>query len=191
MRQWTTNTVMHSYPGMVALVTAQWNGKQNIMAAGWHSYLSYDPPIYGIAIAKERYTHHLIEKSGEFAINFVAEADAHFIQYAGTSSGEKINKLEHLNASYTKGKKIGAPILEDAYIAYECKVMDQRTYGDHDWFVGEMVGFYKDEALFQENGLPNWEKLSIPLYLGRSQYMLADKQSTINNLYQDNKGKNV
>ncbi|WP_078379647.1 flavin reductase family protein [Sutcliffiella halmapala] len=187
MRTWVSNTVMHSYPGMVALVTTEWAGKQNIMAAGWHSYISYEPPIFGVAIAKERFSHQSIEQSGEFAINFVAEGYADYIQYAGTISGHKSDKLEQLNASYTKGKEIGAPILENAYIAYECKVIDQRTYGDHDWFVGEIVGFYKDEAVFQDNGLPNWEKLSIPLYLGRSQYMIANKEAKVIDLYQDNK----
>jgi flavin reductase (DIM6/NTAB) family NADH-FMN oxidoreductase RutF len=67
--------------------------------------------------------------------------------------------------------------------------MDQRTYGDHDWFVGEMTGFYKDEELFQESGLPQWEKLSIPLYVGRSQYMMARKEARVLNLYHDNSMK--
>lgn len=89
MRKWTEKTVMHSYPGMVALVTSYWNGKQNIMAAGWHTYISYDPPIYGVAIAKERYTHHLVENSKAFAINFVSERFAHYIQQSGTLSGKK------------------------------------------------------------------------------------------------------
>lgn len=186
MREWTTNTVMHSYPGMVALVTAKWNGEQNIMAAGWHSYISYDPPIYGVAIAKERYTHHLIENSREFAINFVPEKFAHYIQQSGMLTGKKHNKFEELKMEYDQGRTVSAPILKEAYIAYECKVMDQRTYGDHDWFVGEMTGFYKDGALFAENGLPNWDELSIPLYLGRSQYMLANKDSKVLNLYRDN-----
>jgi flavin reductase (DIM6/NTAB) family NADH-FMN oxidoreductase RutF len=189
MRKWTEKTVMHSYPGMVALVTAECNGKMNIMAAGWHSYISYEPPIYGVAIAKERYTHHLIEQSGEFAINFVPEAYAQYIQFSGTKSGAETDKLTEMNAPYKKGRTIGAPILDHAYVAYECKVMDQRTYGDHDWFVGEMTGFYKDEELFQESGLPQWEKLSIPLYVGRSKYMMAGKEARVLNLYHDNSMK--
>jgi flavin reductase (DIM6/NTAB) family NADH-FMN oxidoreductase RutF len=177
---------MHSYPGMAALVTACWKEEQNVMAAGWHSYISYEPPIYGAAIAKERYTHYLIENSKEFAINFVPEAYAHYIQQTGMTSGKSINKFDKLHIEYEQGKTIKAPILKEAYVAYECKVMDKRTYGDHDWFVGEMTGFYKDEELFADNGLPDWSKLSIPLYLGRSQYLLANKESSVLNLYRDN-----
>ncbi len=39
MIQKTNKTVMHSYPGMVALVTVAYKDEQNIMAAGWHSYI--------------------------------------------------------------------------------------------------------------------------------------------------------
>lgn len=56
----------------------------------------------------------------------------------------------------------------------------------HDWFVGDMTGFYKDVNLFTPDGLPDWEKLSIPLYLGRSQYLIASKAATILNLYRNN-----
>jgi flavin reductase (DIM6/NTAB) family NADH-FMN oxidoreductase RutF len=177
LREKTEKTVMHSYPGMVALVTAEWNGRRNIMAAGWHSYISYEPPIYGVAIAEERFTHHLVKNSGEFAINFVPGEMAHHIQQAGVSTGEDIDKFETFSIEYEKGKTVNAPILKEAYVAYECKVIDIQKYGDHDWIVGQMSMFYKDVDRFQENGLPDWNKLSIPLYLGRSEYLLADKNA--------------
>jgi flavin reductase (DIM6/NTAB) family NADH-FMN oxidoreductase RutF len=177
LREKTEKTVMHSYPGMVALVTAEWNGRRNIMAAGWHSYISYEPPIYGVAIAEERFTHHLVKNSGEFAINFVPGEMAHHIQQAGVSTGKDIDKFETFSIEYEKGKTVNAPILKEAYVSYECKVIDIRKYGDHDWIVGQISMFYKDADRFQVNGLPDWNKLSIPLYLGRSEYLLADKNA--------------
>jgi flavin reductase (DIM6/NTAB) family NADH-FMN oxidoreductase RutF len=182
MREKTTKTVMHSYPGMVALVTAEWKGKRNIMAAGWHSYISYEPPIYGVAIAEERFTHHLVEQSGEFAINFVPGEFAHHIQQAGVTTGEDTDKFKTFNIKYNPGETVKSPILLDAYVAYECKVLDIRRYGDHDWIVGQMSMFHKDVERFKENGLPNWDKLSIPLYLGRSEYLIADQKSTVKSI---------
>ncbi|MED4016482.1 MULTISPECIES: flavin reductase family protein [Sutcliffiella] len=181
MRKRIDNTVMHSYPGMVAIVTAEWNGERNVMAAGWHTYISYEPPIYGVAVAKERYTHHLIENSKQFAINFVPADKAEIIQFVGSNSGENVDKFAQL--SFTKGETIETPILKDAYIAYECKVIDQNTYGDHDFFVGEITCFYKDVSLFTQDGLPQWENLNIPLYLGRSKYLIANERATIIDLY--------
>jgi flavin reductase (DIM6/NTAB) family NADH-FMN oxidoreductase RutF len=185
MRRSTDQTVMHSYPGMVALVTVTYNNESNIMAAGWHSYISYNPPIYGVAIGRERYTYQLLKNAGEFAINFLPFDLAETIQKAGVYSGKNTNKFEKLQLEYDSGSTISAPILKDAYVAYECKTIDVNTYGDHYWFVGEITKFYKDEDLFRVNGLPDWLSLSIPLYLGQSQYLRADQKSFIKEIKQE------
>jgi flavin reductase (DIM6/NTAB) family NADH-FMN oxidoreductase RutF len=124
----------------------------------------------------------LIKNSGEFAINFVPGDMAHIIQAVGVTSGADLDKFQEWDIQYTSGQKVKAPILKDAYVAYECKVIDIRKYGDHDWIVGSMELFYKDIERFQENGLPDWDKLTIPLYLGRSQYMMANHQSAVQTL---------
>lgn len=170
-------TVMHSYPGMVALVTVSHNGEENIMAAGWHSYISYEPPIYGVAIGRERHTYQLMKDAGKFAINFLPFERADFIQQTGVFSGSNVNKFEKGKMGFDRGIASNAPILHDAYVAYECEVIDRNSYGDHDWFVGNIVQFYRDNEKFLENGLPNFEKLSIPLYLGRSMYTSVEKNS--------------
>jgi flavin reductase (DIM6/NTAB) family NADH-FMN oxidoreductase RutF len=170
-------TVMHSYPGMVALVTVSYNGEENVMAAGWHSYISYEPPIYGVAIGRERHTYQLMKEAGKFAINFLPFEKAHFIQQAGIFSGSNVDKFEIGKMRFEKGLATNAPILHDAYVAYECEVIDRHSYGDHDWFVGNIVQFYRDNEKFLDNGLPNFEKLAIPLYLGRSMYTSVDLNS--------------
>ncbi|GAA0466695.1 flavin reductase family protein [Alkalibacillus silvisoli] len=170
MRKPTNQTVMHSYPGMVAIVTTSYNGQDNVMAAGWHSYISFQPPIYGVAIGHERHTYELMKKSGQFGVHFLPMEKAQFIQQAGVYSGASTNKFFLGEMEYDRGITIDAPILKDAYVAYECQVIDVNRYGDHDWFVGDMTQFYRDDDLFLDNGLPNDEKLSVPLYLGSSTY---------------------
>lgn len=172
----TDETVLHCYPGLIALVTAEWNGTKNIMAAGWHSYLSYAPPVYGVAIAEERFTHHLVKNSGEFAIQFVPAQFAQYIEGSGKLTGSDGDKLEALGIPYQKGETINCPILTDAYVVYECKVKDIQKYGDHDWIVGEITKFHKDETCF-ENGLPNWDNLELPLFIGQSQYLIGNKDT--------------
>jgi flavin reductase (DIM6/NTAB) family NADH-FMN oxidoreductase RutF len=181
----TDSKVMHSYPGMVALVTSKLGKQANIMAAGWHTYISYEPPIYGVAIAKERYSHQLIKNSGEFAINFLPGHLASRIQASGTLSGVNTEKLNKLQLDYQDGITIKAPILKDAYVAYECEVLDIQTYGDHDWIVGSITGFYRDENKFTEEGLPNFQELHIPLYVGRSKYVVLDEKTILKNFYQE------
>lgn len=182
----TDETVLHCYPGLIALVTAEWNGTKNIMAAGWHSYISYAPPIYGVAIAEERFTHHLVKNSGQFAIQFVPAQLAKYIEAAGKLSGKNGDKLAALGISYQNGETIQCPILTDAYVVYECKVKDIQKYGDHDWIVGEITKFHKDETCFK-GGLPNWDQLQIPLFIGQSQYLIANKDTKKTTISLENK----
>ena len=179
MRVMTDELKGHYYPGMIVLVTVEWENKKNIMASGFHSFISIEPPIFGVSIGHERYTHHLVKNAGEFGINFLPFELANITQRIGSLTGEEVDKFKLLNIKFQPGRTITAPILEKAYVAYECKVIDIKTYGDHDWFVGEITQFYRDYDVFQENGLPDLEKISIPLYLGRSQYLRADKDSYI------------
>ena len=175
----TDTTFMHSYPGLVALVTAEHDNVRNIMSAGWHTYISYTPPIYGVAVAEERFTHHLIKQSNSFAINFVPAEFAHYIEGAGKLSGADGNKFDRMNMKWKSGETITAPILEDAYVAYECEVIDANTYGDHDWFVGNILKFHKDDSKFGEDRLPDFNELQLPLYLGRSKYLIGNSTSLI------------
>ncbi|MDG5787971.1 flavin reductase family protein [Evansella sp. AB-P1] len=183
----TDQTVLHCYPGLVALVTAKNENVQNIMAAGWHSYISFDPAIYGVAVAKERFTHHLIKESNSFAINFVPAEYAHFIEGAGKMTGADGDKLERIGAKWKIGETVPSPILDVAYVAYECEVIDIQSYGDHDWIVGKITKFHKDNSKFGENGLPNFENIQLPLYIGQSKYLIGDKSSVIKEVKQEEK----
>ncbi|MFD1018805.1 flavin reductase family protein [Thalassobacillus hwangdonensis] len=161
---------MHSYPGMVAVVGVRGEASPNFMAAGWHSYLSIDPPMYGVAVGKERYTYELLQRSERYSINFLPAEHAAFIQYAGTVSGRDKDKCGEFGQAYFISDK-GNPILENAYLSYECIRGTMIPTGDHDWVVGDIETCYYIEDKFGTDGLPDFEKLHIPLYLGRSTYV--------------------
>jgi flavin reductase (DIM6/NTAB) family NADH-FMN oxidoreductase RutF len=59
------------YPGTVAVVTAAHGTDRNVMSAGWHAALSAEPPLYGVAFGRGRYTYGLVRASGAFAVHFL------------------------------------------------------------------------------------------------------------------------
>ncbi len=163
----------HAYPGMVVLLTSKYEDKHNIMAAGFNTTVGYAPLIFGVSLRKEAYSYDLIMNSGSFGINFVPAHLAELIQIVGTRSGRDIDKFAEYNIEYDNGLKLNVPILKEAYFAYECKVIDTRNYGSHDFVAGEVQTIYKDEEKFIEiDGwtMPNMNNLEVPLYLGRSVY---------------------
>lgn len=147
------------------------------MASGWHTYIGSSPGMYGISLNKETYTYELIDKSGVFGVNFLPGRCSELIQALGTHTGRNINKFEAFHIQYAAGLKAEVPILNDAYFAYECKVHSVSTLGDQEWIVGEVLQRYQDKELFLKNGMPNLEKLDIPLHIGGSSYRILNSQA--------------
>lgn len=177
MRQPIDRELWYTYPGMIALVTARHDGKQNIMASGWHTYIGSSPGIYGISVGKGTYTYSLIEQSGVFGVHFLPARYSEIIQAVGTYSGRDMDKFKAFKIDYEQGLKADIPILKEAYFAYECRTLDITTYGDQEWIVGEVLQRYQEDEYFLENGLPDLTKLEIPLHLGRSTYRTLNSHS--------------
>ncbi|MFP3880546.1 MAG: flavin reductase family protein, partial [Dehalococcoidia bacterium] len=76
------------YPKVPVIVTASAHGMDDAMTAAWHSSISLEPPLYGIAIASKRFTYQLITESREFGINFIPYQKASLAAAIGGISGE-------------------------------------------------------------------------------------------------------
>jgi flavin reductase (DIM6/NTAB) family NADH-FMN oxidoreductase RutF len=176
------------YPRVAAIVTVSSGGRKNAMAVAWHSSISFKPPMYGISIAPKRYTYQLISESKQFGINFVPYEKAEMIAAVGGSSGNMIDKFSEFNIAEDKPVKTDVPILRDAYAAYECKVIENKVYGDHAWIIGEIVAVHMAEDVFMENGIPDLNLIKPALYIGSETYCSADK-STIKILDREKYGK--
>ncbi|MCX6004897.1 MAG: flavin reductase family protein [Chloroflexi bacterium] len=176
------------YPRVAAIVTVNSSGRKNAMAVAWHSSVSFKPPLYGISIAPKRYTYQLISESKQFGVNFVPYERAETIAAVGGSNGGVINKFSEFNIAEDKPVKTEVPILKDAYTAYECKVIENKVYGDHAWIIGEIVAVHMAENVFQENGMLDLSLIRPALYIGGETYCSTDK-STVKFLDREKYGK--
>jgi flavin reductase (DIM6/NTAB) family NADH-FMN oxidoreductase RutF len=162
----------HHYPRIAAIVTVHSEGKNNAMTAAWHSPISHTPPIFGVSLAPKRYTYKLIQKSKEFGINFLSFDKAAMAVSIGSVSGVDVDKFEMFGIETEKPVKTTAPILKDAYAAYECRLIDSRKYGDHIWMVGEIVATHFDKALFTSDETIDLNRVSPVLYMGADRYTI-------------------
>jgi len=165
------------YPKVAAILTVSTGGKKNAMAAAWHSAISFKPPLYGVAVAPKRFTYQLIVESGEFGINFVPFEAAELIASVGGSGGSEMDKFHKFNIAEEKPLKTSVPILRDAYAAYECKLVENKIYGDHAWMVGEIVSVHFTDDFFTSGGTLDLSKLNPALYLGAELYITANSKS--------------
>jgi flavin reductase (DIM6/NTAB) family NADH-FMN oxidoreductase RutF len=172
-----TGKFSHHYPKVAAIITANARGRDDAMTAAWHSSISLKPPLYGIAISSKRFTYQLITESQEFGVNFIPTEKASLAAAIGGTSGQKMDKFERFNIKKEKPLKTTAPILKDAYAAYECKLVDSKPYGDHLWIVGEIVAVHFLEEAFTPAQVLDLDKIKPLLYLGSDRYASTDKSS--------------
>ena len=162
----------HHYPRIAAVVTVHGDRKNNAMTAAWHSPISHTPPIFGVSVSPKRHSHKLIKKSKEFGINFLPFDKAALVVSIGSVSGADLDKFEKFGIKTVKPIKTNAPILKDAYAAYECRLLDSREYGDHIWIVGEVVAAHFDRALFTSDETVDLNRVSPILYMGADRYTI-------------------
>ena len=165
------------YPKIATILTVNASGKKNAMAAAWHSAISFKPPLYGVAIAPKRYTYKLIVEAGEFGINFMPFEAAELIASVGGSGGSGTDKFQRFNIAEEKPLKTKVPILKEAYAAYECKLVDNKTYGDHAWMIGEIVAVHFNDDFFTSKGALDVSKLNPALYMGAELYITTKGES--------------
>ena len=165
------------YPKLAVIVTASARGTDDAMTAAWHSSISLRPPLYGVAVTSKRFTYQLITESREFGINFISLEKASLAATVGGTSGQQMDKFERFNIKKEKPLKTTAPILRDAYAAYECKLVDSRPYGDHIWIVGEIVAVHFLEEAFTAAEVLDIHKTKPLLYLGSDSYASVDENS--------------
>lgn len=106
------------------LTSIDQKGKPNVMTIGWGLQgILWRKPVFMIAVRHSRYTHRLLEETGNFTVNIPQENMDKIINYCGTVSGRDHDKIKELNLKTAPGKTVDAPILADCIIHYECKTI--------------------------------------------------------------------
>ena len=168
----------HHYPRIAAVITARAGGKDNAMAAAWHMPISFKPPLYGVAVSPKRFTYRQVVESKEFGINFLPASEAELVAAVGGSKGGEIDKFSVFSINKDKSFRTGAPILSAAYAAYECRLVDDKTYGDHQLLVGEIVAVHCLKEAFTADEILDLQKIAPVLYLGAERYLSVTKYTT-------------
>jgi flavin reductase (DIM6/NTAB) family NADH-FMN oxidoreductase RutF len=159
------------YPGTVAVITSAHEGRRNVMSAGWHSALSSEPALYGVALGRTRHTHALVLASGAFAVHFLPFERADAIAGVGSVSGrDGLDKFARFGLAASVGTVLDVPILHDAYVAFECRVRAVHETGDHDWVVGEVVALHHRPDAFDERRMLDTGNVRPAVFYGRSTF---------------------
>lgn len=175
----TLEHFLYFYPKNVTLLGVRYGERTNFMAAAWNTALSFDPPLFAVAITKKRFTHNLIVQAGNFTCNFLPNEKADIVHSCGRVSGKEVDKVARFGLKLEPSRLISSPGLQDAYAILECTLESIATFGDHDLIVGKVVAVHYEEEFFDENGALRPERVKPTLYLGSDTYVTTDGSSLV------------
>lgn len=124
----------------------------NIITIAWTGIINSDPPITYVSVRKSRYSHDIIERTGEFVINLTTEKLAFAADYCGVRSGRDVDKFKEMKLTAAESKEVSCPSIEESPVNIECRVMEMKEYPTHDMFIAEIVSVSVDDSLMDENG---------------------------------------
>ncbi|MEM4933164.1 MAG: flavin reductase family protein [Desulfurococcaceae archaeon] len=100
-------------------------------------------PLVAVSVAPSGYTYKLIKEYKAFAVHVVSKRHGE-TSYGGfdSKSGRNMDKFKAINREPLKAKAVLAPIIPNAPVILECKVIAEYSAGDHVIFIGEVVAAY-------------------------------------------------
>jgi len=126
-------------PGPIVLVSSMWRGEANIMTMGWHMIMEEEPSLIGCYIWSRNHSRELIRQSKECVINVPTIDLAATVVDIGNSSGRDIDKFATFGLTARLGAKVKAPLIEECYANFECKLIDASLIRKYSLFVFEVV----------------------------------------------------
>ena len=134
------------YPEWVIMVVARdAEGRPNVMPAGWGMICSGDPRLVCVSIAPSRYTHRCIEATDEFVFAWAGEEQGRLVEQTGSTTGAQVDKFEEFGIETVEPAVVDVPLLADAAVNLECRLVAAHLAGDHTIFVGEVVAGHLPE----------------------------------------------
>lgn len=123
----------------------------NIITIAWTGTVCSDPPMCFISVRKERHSHHIISRTGEFVINLTTEPLSLATDWCGVKSGRDHNKFREMHLTPEKGQIVKAPLIAESPLNIECQVFDIRELGSHDMFLANVVAIDADEKFIDKS----------------------------------------
>jgi flavin reductase (DIM6/NTAB) family NADH-FMN oxidoreductase RutF len=121
----------------VLVVTAADGDRNTGVLVSWVQQVAFEPPMVMVAVKKGRPIEPLLDSGRCFALNILAEGDNALMKRF--SRGYDVDE-DAFAGLPTRAAATGCPILEDAMAFIDCNVVSVTEAGDHDIYVGEVVG---------------------------------------------------
>ena len=126
--------------GVTVVTLRDKDGNPHGITVSAFSSVSMNPPLVLVCIDKDAGSHNAFHESQRFVVNILSEEQAeHSNQFASQIPDKFINIHHHEGLE-------GIPVLKNALVNLECRLVNDFAAGDHTIFVGEIERTYVNEG---------------------------------------------
>jgi flavin reductase len=125
---------MRSLAGAVSIITSRSGGRLYGMTATAVCSACAEPPTVLVGINHATTTHQAIAGAGVFCVNVLRHEDRELSGlFSGVQKGEGRFRAEQWTRLST-----GSPVLHNALVSFDCRVVNRLVHGTHTIFLGEV-----------------------------------------------------
>lgn len=169
---WKPGTML--YPVPAVMVSSKYGDIENIITVSWAGTICTNPAMLSISIRPERFSYDIIRNSGEFVVNIPGKDLAFAADFCGVRSGKDVDKFQFLKLTREKASKVNAPLIAEAPISIECRVVNILELGSHHMFISEVLAVNVEEKLLDKTGKLNLGSADLICY-NHGEYCIATK----------------
>ena len=161
---WRGGTQLAPVPAVLVGCGDRRRWRYNILTVAWCGTVASDPPQLSISVRKERYSFAPIAEMGEFTVNLPDKSMVAALDNCGVISGRDADKFALHQLTARPGSKVAAPIVAEAPLSLECKVVHAVDLGSHTMFIGEIVAVQVSSDLIDADGKFDVERAKLVAY---------------------------
>ncbi len=131
----TFRHVLRRHPSGVAVVSVDATGQRVGLTVATLTALSLEPPLVGVAVARQAALHELLREAGSFAVSLLAAEQEPLAEHFARG----VPPIGMWQGVEVRDGELGAPLLEGAVGWLECRLVGEVAAGTHTFFVGAVV----------------------------------------------------
>ena len=121
------------------VIGSKFGEELNGMTANWVTQTSFEPPLVAISIESDSHTRKLIDGGQVFSVNIIEDSEEGRAIIAKYVKPQKPYRNKLGDEDFTTNLT-GTPLLAGAISWFECEVVQTLETGDHQLYLGRVVG---------------------------------------------------
>jgi flavin reductase (DIM6/NTAB) family NADH-FMN oxidoreductase RutF len=146
---------MRSLAGAVNIITCRHDGRLYGMTATAVCSATAEPPTVLACINRSSTTHAAVATAEIFCVNVLRPEDKELSALFSGAHGSDLRGEARFRQEQWQALATGAPVLKNALVAFDCRVVNRMAHGTHTVFLGEVQQLLigrKGKALLYADG---------------------------------------